>query len=117
MYRLGIILLGVANLLSATVPMGIVMLFFVSFIHGGFNLLNTAIVLLMLVLEAVKWVAFYHLIKNNNMTWYSYYIIYNILIIIIAINNPLFFTVVAGYLIAFFLLHQAQKNQQKAALS
>lgn len=117
MYRLGIILLGVANLISATVPMGIVMLFFVSFIHEGFYLVNMLIVLLMFILEAVKWVAFYHIIKNNNMRWFSYFIVYNILIITISINNPLFFTVVAAYIIAYLVLNQVQKNGQKAALS
>lgn len=117
MYRLGIILLGVANLISATVPMGIVTLFFASFIHNGFDALNMLIILLMFVLEAVKWVAFYQIIKNNKMPWFRYFIVYNILIIAISINNPLFFTVVAAYIIAYFVLNQVQKNQQKAALS
>lgn len=117
MFRLGIMVLGIANLLSATALMIVGVLYINMITVNGFNFMSTVELIIMIVLEAVKWIAFYHIIKNNNMRWYMFYIIYNIPILILAFSIPLFLIVVAAYIIAYFVLNQVQKNGQKAALS
>lgn len=110
MLKIGIILLGISNLLSATIPTGMFMLIVISMMHQGFHIENIFILLIIFALEIIKWIAFYQIIKNDKIKWYSFYIVYSIPIIIVSINNPLYATLLLGYTLAFVALHLHRKS-------
>lgn len=91
------------------------MLMIIAIKHQGVSFETIALLLIIFILEIVKWIAYYKIIKHNNITWYAYYILYIIPIILVSINNPLYFTLVIGYALGFLALFFNKKSAVTAS--
>lgn len=107
--RIGIILLGVANLLSATIPTGIFILMIYSITESGIDISIILLFIILLLIECIKWFGFYQIAQKGKLKWFIYYIVYIIPIIYVSFNYPIYATIIVGYIISFILLYNVKK--------